>query len=117
MAASVEDALLRGRALVVAAGTGTGKTLAYLLPAARSGLKVVVSTATKTLQEQLAEKDVPLLRALGVDAEVAFLKGRQNYLCLLRFEQFHRDPTFAVRKEAAVFEGIARWAGTTQPGA
>jgi len=116
MAASVEDALLRGRALVVEAGTGTGKTLAYLLPAARSGLKVVVSTATKTLQEQLADKDVPLLRALGVDAKVAFLKGRQNYLCLLRFDQFLRQPTFAVREEAALFEAIESWAGKTESG-
>jgi len=116
MAARVEDALSHGRALVVEAGTGTGKTLAYLLPAARSGLKVVVSTATKTLQEQLAEKDVPLLRALGVDARVAFLKGRQNYLCLLRFDQFLRNPTFAVREEAKVFDGIAAWAETTQTG-
>jgi ATP-dependent DNA helicase DinG len=116
MAAQVEHALARGRALVVEAGTGTGKTLAYLLPAARSGLKTVVSTATKTLQEQLAEKDVPLLRALGVDAKVAFLKGRQNYLCLLRFEQFLRNPTFAVREEATVFDAIAAWAETTQTG-
>src|SRR5205085_4514920 len=116
MAARVEDALAHGRALLVEAGTGTGKTLAYLLPAARSGLKVVVSTATKTLQEQLADKDVPLLKALGVDAKVAFLKGRQNYLCLLRFDQFMRNPTFAVREEAALFEGIADWAQTTQTG-
>src|SRR5437667_1917587 len=116
MAEQVEHALARGRALVVEAGTGTGKTLAYLLPAARSGLKTVVSTATKTLQEQLAEKDVPLLRALGVDAKVAFLKGRQNYLCLLRFEQFLRNPTFSVREEAAVFDAIAAWAETTQTG-
>ncbi|HYY52746.1 MAG TPA: ATP-dependent DNA helicase, partial [Myxococcales bacterium] len=116
MAARVEDALAHGRALLVEAGTGTGKTLAYLLPAARSGLKVVVSTATKTLQEQLADKDVPMLRALGVDAKVAFLKGRQNYLCLLRFERFLRNPTFAVREEAAVFDGIAAWAETTETG-
>ncbi|HYS10355.1 MAG TPA: ATP-dependent DNA helicase, partial [Myxococcales bacterium] len=116
MAVSVEDALAHGRALVVEAGTGTGKTLAYLLPAARSGLKVVVSTATKTLQEQLAEKDVPLLRALGVDAKVAFLKGRQNYLCLLRLEQFTRNPTFAVREEAALFEEIGAWAERTETG-
>ncbi|TMB14629.1 MAG: ATP-dependent DNA helicase [Deltaproteobacteria bacterium] len=116
MAAQVEHALARGRALVVEAGTGTGKTLAYLLPAARSGLKVVISTATKTLQEQLADKEVPLLRALGVDARFAFLKGRQNYLCLLRFEQFLRNPTFAVREEAAVFDAIAAWAETTQTG-
>src|SRR5436190_6449227 len=112
----VETALKKGEAAVVEAGTGTGKTLAYLLPAARSGLKVVVSTATKTLQEQLAEKDVPLLRALGVDANVAFLKGRQNYLCLLRFEQFLRNPTFAVREEATLFDGIAAWAEKTQTG-
>src|SRR5437667_10119230 len=98
MAEQVERALAHGRALVVEAGTGTGKTLAYLLPAARSGMKVVVSTATKTLQEQLADKDVPLLRELGVDAKVAFLKGRQNYLCLERFQQFLRQPTFAVRE-------------------
>src|SRR5216684_7707262 len=116
MAEHVERALSQGRALVVEAGTGTGKTLAYLLPAARSGLKVVVSTATKNLQEQLAEKDVPLLKALGVDAKVAFLKGRQNYLCLLRHEQFQRNPTFAVREEAALFEGIGAWAETTQTG-
>ncbi len=116
MAARVEDALAHGRALLVEAGTGTGKTLAYLLPAARSGLKVVVSTATKTLQEQLAEKDVPLLQSLGVDARFAFLKGRQNYLCLLRFDQFLRNPTFAVRDEAPLLEGIARWAETTRTG-
>ena len=112
----VKEALSHSRAAVIEAGTGTGKTLAYLLPAARSGLKVVISTATKNLQEQLAEKDVPLLKALGVDAKVAFLKGRQNYLCLLRFEQFERNPTFAVRDEAALFEGISTWAATTQTG-
>src|SRR5438309_6434047 len=116
MASVVEQALAKGEAAVVEAGTGTGKTIAYLLPAARSGLKVVVSTATKTLQEQLADKDVPLLKALGVDAKVAFLKGRQNYLCLLRYEQFLRNPTFAVREEAAVFDAIAAWAETTQTG-
>ena len=112
----VEAALARGEAAVVEAGTGTGKTLAYLVPAARSGLKVVISTATKTLQEQLAEKDVPLLKQLGVNSKVAFLKGRQNYLCLLRFEQFMRNPTFAVRDEAALFDGIAQWAERTGTG-
>ena len=116
MAARVQQALAQGRALVIEAGTGTGKTLAYLLPAARSGLKIIVSTATKTLQEQLADKEVPLLKELGVDARVAFLKGRQNYLCLLRFEQFLREPTFAVREEAAHFERVAEWAGTTATG-
>jgi ATP-dependent DNA helicase DinG len=116
MAARVEHALAKSRALVVEAGTGTGKTLAYLLPAAQSGLKVIVSTATKTLQEQLADQDVPLLRKLGVDANVAFLKGRQNYLCLLRYDEFSRNPTFAVREESGHFDRIAEWAATTQTG-
>jgi ATP-dependent DNA helicase DinG len=116
MAEKVEEALAAGRALVVEAGTGTGKTLAYLLPAARSGLKLVVSTATKTLQEQLADKDVPLLQSLGVPARFAFLKGRQNYLCQLRYEQFYKAPTFLVREEAAHFEVINEWTKTTQTG-
>src|SRR5712672_736020 len=116
MAASVEDALLRGRALVVEAGTGTGKTLAYLLPAAQSGLKVVISTATKTLQEQLADKDVPLLHALGVRARFAFLKGRQNYLCLLRKEHFDRQPTFTAREETGQYGQLHAWAQETRTG-
>jgi ATP-dependent DNA helicase DinG len=117
MATMVEQALAGGRALVVEAGTGTGKTLAYLLPAAQSGLKVVVSTATKNLQEQLAAKDVPLLHQLGVDAKVAFMKGRQNYLCLLRKEQHEQNPTFAIQDEAAQYEAIRSWAETTAEGA
>jgi ATP-dependent DNA helicase DinG len=116
MAERVESAMTHGRALLVEAGTGTGKTLAYLLPAARSGHKVVVSTATKTLQEQLLEKDVPLVKQLGVQARFAFLKGRQNYLCLLRFEQFHRQPTFLIKEEGALYDSIARWADETRTG-
>jgi len=116
MAEQVERALTQGRALVVEAGTGTGKTLAYLLPAARSGLKVVVSTATKTLQEQLADKDVPLVQALGVKARFAFLKGRQNYLCLLRKEHFDRQPTFAAREEAGMYGQLHAWAEETRTG-
>src|SRR5437867_9314981 len=109
MAARVEDALAHGRALLVEAGTGTGKTLAYLLPAARSGLKVVVSTATKTLQEQLADKDVPLLLSLGVKARFAFLKGRQNYLCLLHKEEFERDPLFHDPSDEPHWKAIQEW--------
>ncbi|HEY2028664.1 MAG TPA: ATP-dependent DNA helicase [Myxococcales bacterium] len=116
MAELVEHALARGSALVVEAGTGTGKTLAYLLPAALSGHRTIVSTATKTLQEQLLEKDVPLLRSLGVQARFAFLKGRQNYLCLSRYEDFHKNPTFAVREEQALFSRIEEWAEETQTG-
>ena len=116
MAEQVARALSQGRALLVEAGTGTGKTLAYLLPAARSGLKVVISTATKTLQEQLADKDVPLVQALGVKARFAFLKGRQNYLCLLRKEHFDRQPTFAAREEAGMYGQLHAWAQETRTG-
>src|SRR5436309_15642525 len=116
MAEAVSSALAQGRALAVEAGTGTGKTLAYLVPAARSGLKVIVSTATKTLQEQLADKDVPLLRALGIEARFAFLKGRQNYLCLLRKEQFDKQPTFVAREEAALYGRLHEWAQRTVSG-
>ena len=116
MAEAVEEALAKGRALVVEAGTGTGKTLAYLLPAALSGLKVVISTATKALQEQLADKDVPLLKSLGVTATFAFLKGRSNYLCLLRHEQFVENPLFTSTDERRHWEAIHGWAERTLTG-
>src|SRR5215213_10666273 len=82
LAAAVERALAHEEHLVAEAGTGTGKSLAYLVPALDSGLRVVVATATKALQEQLLTKDVPAAaRALGREVRVAVLKGRQNYLC------------------------------------
>src|SRR5256885_101119 len=116
MAEAVSSALEHGRALAVEAGTGAGKTLAYLVPAARSGLKVIVSTATRTLQEQLADKDVPLLRALGIEARFAFLKGRQNYLCLLRKEQSKKEPPFDRRDEAPLYRKLDEWAHRTATG-
>ena len=116
MAEHVGEALSEGRALIVEAGTGTGKTLAYLVPAAKSGLRVIISTATKNLQEQLRDKDVPMLRRLGVDVKVAFLKGRQNYLCLLRKEQFDRAPTFNTREEASLLAKVDAWAERTETG-
>ena len=74
--------------LVIEAGTGTGKTFGYLVPVLLSGLRVLVSTGTRTLQDQLYEKDLPLLSgALGQPVHVAVLKGRGNYLCLHRLEQ------------------------------
>src|SRR5918996_5892631 len=82
LAGEVADALERGEHLLAEAGTGTGKSLAYLLPALVSGRRVVVATATKALQEQLLTQDVPAAAAaLGRDVRVAVLKGRQNYLC------------------------------------
>ncbi len=85
MARAVADAISSGRHLVVRAGTGTGKSLAYLVPAVVSGTRVVVATATKALQDQLAGKDLPAIsRALGRPVSFAVLKGRANYLCLER---------------------------------
>ncbi|HLH29202.1 MAG TPA: DEAD/DEAH box helicase, partial [Acidimicrobiales bacterium] len=88
MATAVARAILTRRHLVVQAGTGTGKSLGYLIPALLSGEKVVVATATKALQDQLATKDLPLLAEhLGVPVEFAVLKGRSNYLCMQRVRE------------------------------
>ncbi|MEZ5320617.1 MAG: DEAD/DEAH box helicase [Microthrixaceae bacterium] len=88
MAAAVADAITERRHLVVQAGTGTGKSLAYLLPAVLSGRRTVVATATKALQDQLADKDLPMLAAaLGRDVDWAVLKGRSNYLCRQRLDE------------------------------
>src|SRR5688572_9594357 len=93
MARAVERAFAERSYLLAEAGTGTGKTLAYLVPAVLSGRRVVVSTATKTLQDQIFFKDLPLLREqVGVRFEAAYLKGRSNYLCLQRFNAFMTDP-------------------------
>ncbi len=117
MALAVEEAFQRGQHLVVEAGTGTGKTLAYLVPAVLSGRQVVVSTATKTLQDQLWRKDLPLLRARsGLSVEAALLKGRQNYLCLLRFEHFQAQPSFPSPDEATHWPQLREWALSTQTG-
>src|SRR4051812_6657141 len=88
MAEAVEDAITTGRHLVVQAGTGTGKTLAYLVPAILSGRRTVVATATKALQDQLVGKDLPFLAAhLDHPFTYASLKGRSNYLCLQRAKE------------------------------
>jgi ATP-dependent DNA helicase DinG len=88
MAERVATALDTRTALLVEAGTGTGKTFAYLVPALLCGARVLVSTGTRTLQDQLYAKDVPLLAgAIGMPARVALLKGRANYLCLYRLAQ------------------------------
>ena len=87
MAAAVEKALARGETLICEAGTGTGKTFAYLVPAVLSGAKVIISTGTKNLQDQLYHRDLPLVRkALGASTQIALLKGRANYLCKHRLE-------------------------------
>lgn len=96
--------------LICEAGTGTGKTFAYLVPAVLSGHRVIVSTATKTLQDQLFRNDLPLvLRALAADTSVALLKGRANYACLERLENAHGDPLLGPR-ELADLRRIEAWA-------
>ncbi len=117
LAHAVARALDEARYLVAEAGTGTGKTLAYLVPAALSGRRVVVSTATKALQEQIWFKDLPLLRErCGLHFDAAYLKGRSNYLCLERAAEFARAPTFAVREEAAYWPQLRAWAEVTETG-
>ncbi len=114
---AVAEVLDMGGLLLAEAGTGTGKTLAYLLPAVELGRRVVVSTGTKNLQEQLVSKDVPILaRALGRDVNVAVMKGRANYLCLLRLASFSKGGTFARREEVPFFQAVEAWAPETETG-
>jgi ATP-dependent DNA helicase DinG len=109
MADRVAGALQGRRALVIEAGTGTGKTFGYLVPVLLSGLRVLVSTGTRTLQDQLYDKDLPLLGgALGLPVHVAVLKGRSNYLCLHRLEQ--------QQLQQAVPERLQVWAAGTTTG-
>jgi ATP-dependent DNA helicase DinG len=117
MAREVLRSLEERRYLVAEAGTGTGKTLAYLVPAALSGRRVVVSTATKALQEQIWTRDLPLLtERLGLRIEAAYLKGRSNYYCLARAARFAANPIFTARDEAAAWPAIQAWAGETSTG-
>jgi ATP-dependent DNA helicase DinG len=117
LAAAVGRVLRQGGLLLAEAGTGTGKTLAYLLPAVELGRRVVVSTGTKNLQEQLVAKDLPLLaRALGRPLDVAVMKGRANYLCTLRLRSFQQAGQLAQLEEAALFQAVQDWAPRTETG-
>jgi ATP-dependent DNA helicase DinG len=121
MAQAVEEALEEKRHLIVEAGTGTGKTLAYLLPVIRSGKRVVISTGTKNLQEQLFFKDVPALeRALFPDGDrnlsVCYMKGRNNYLCRKKLYDLTNQPVLSGLEEIEHYRAIAAWEKTTQTG-
>ena len=116
LAGAVDQALARGEHLLAEAGTGTGKSLAYLIPALESGQVVVVATATKALQEQLLSKDVPAAAAaLGREVDVAVLKGRQNYLCRSRLQSFGPMLLRAPADEAA-WEELQPWVRETETG-
>ncbi len=113
MAEAVADAIATGEKLVIEAGTGTGKTFAYLLPALLSGRKTIISTGTKALQDQLYHRDLPLVAAAaGRPAKTALLKGRNNYLCLERTEMAE-DVPHGVRGDLAA---VREWRHRTVSG-
>jgi ATP-dependent DNA helicase DinG len=134
MAQAVEQALEEKRHLIVEAGTGTGKTLAYLLPVIRSGKRVIISTGTKNLQEQLFYKDIPFLEqtlfghhagtaASAVQSEqtpghlsVCYMKGRNNYLCRKKLYDLTNQPVLSGLEEIEQYRAIAAWEKTTSTG-
>ncbi|HSD38374.1 MAG TPA: ATP-dependent DNA helicase [Rhodocyclaceae bacterium] len=117
MAAAISRAIKGNRVLVVEAGTGTGKTYAYLVPALLSGGKVIISTGTKTLQDQLFHRDLPAVRkALKVPVSIALLKGRQNYACHYHIQHSKTDGRFMNREDVHYIQQISRWMERTQTG-
>jgi ATP-dependent DNA helicase DinG len=117
MAEAVEAAIADRQMLIAEAGTGTGKTFAYLVPALVSGKRIIVSTGTKTLQDQLFHRDLPQVRSvLGARLSAALLKGRANYLCLHRLDQARNEGRFASREQIAGLETIRAWSTQTRSG-
>ena len=118
MAKAVGLALARSEPLIVEAGTGIGKTFAYLVPALLSGLSVIISTGTRTLQDQLYRRDAPMLaKGLGMPVKVALLKGRSNYLCRHRLELATQQGTLiGERGVARILARVSRWAAATKTG-
>jgi len=119
MARAVGAALARLEPLIVEAGTGTGKTFAYLVPALLSGRSVIISTGTRTLQDQLFRRDVPMLaQALGMPVKFALLKGRANYLCRHRLELATQQGSLLPGEhgQARLLARVSRWASSTKTG-
>lgn len=117
MAEAVEAALADKRHLIVEAGTGTGKTLAYLIPAILSGKRIVISTGTKNLQEQLFYKDVPFLQKhLDIPVHVCYMKGRNNFACLKKIHENERNAFLTGMEEVADLQIIREWLTTTETG-
>jgi len=117
MAAAVEQAFQQKRHLLVEAGTGTGKTLAYLIPVLRSGRRVVISTGTKNLQEQLFYKDIPFLQQhLPGEIRATYMKGRSNYLCRQKFYELEGQPVLKGLEELDHYARIRDWEKQTETG-
>src|ERR1700712_4055033 len=120
MARAIESAFKEKRHLIVEAGTGTGKTLAYLLPALRLARerqqRIIISTGTKNLQEQLFFKDVPFLETLLGPLKVCYMKGRANYLCRHKLYALRDNPLLHGLEEIDQFHHIAQWEKTTETG-
>ncbi|HEX7815333.1 ATP-dependent DNA helicase [Dyella sp.] len=117
MARAVQHAIAERDTLVAEAGTGTGKTYAYLVPALLSGERVIVSTGTKALQDQLYFRDLPRVRSvLGANVKTALLKGRANYLCLYRLDQTVREGASFDREHAGQLAAIRAWSARTRRG-
>src|SRR5436305_12901716 len=121
MAEAVEQALEEKRHLIVEAGTGTGKTLAYLVPVIRSGKRVIISTGTKNLQEQVFYKDVPFLEqalygASDARLSVCYMKGRNNYLCRKKLYDLTNQPVLSGLEEIEQYRAISAWEKNTSTG-
>jgi ATP-dependent DNA helicase DinG len=117
LAAAIEKTIAGGGTLVAEAGTGIGKTLSYLVPVLKGRERTIISTGTKTLQDQLYFRDLPMVKqALGSTLTTALLKGRGNYLCLYRMEQARRDGRLPSRDSVAELEAIRQWAPATPDG-
>src|SRR5689334_14378302 len=117
MAEAVNNIIKDGGLSLIEAGTGTGKTLAYLIPALAAGRRVVVSTATKNLQEQLHKKDVPFLqRIIPRDFKVVCMKGRSNYVCLHRLKKAASTPMLDGFEEVDYFDQVLKWSAESETG-
>lgn len=117
LSAEIAAAIESRGVLLAEAGTGTGKTFAYLVPAILARLKTIVSTGTRALQDQLYHRDLPRVRdALGIGLKTALLKGRANYLCRYRLEKAKGEPRFTTREQVTQFQRIVQWSGRTRLG-
>ncbi|MFO0629894.1 MAG: ATP-dependent DNA helicase [Polyangiales bacterium] len=116
MADAVARSLDEGTGLLVEAGTGTGKSLAYLVPAASSSLRVVISTATKALGEQLVEKDIPTVRRMGFHPDVTLVKGLSNYVCRRRLEEYRQQVVTGIAAPEYGLDRVLDWVERTETG-